>query len=56
MKQMTISFGGFDRHGKTTRRAVFLSEMDRVVPLGWFVRADRAGLPQSGKRTSTDWP
>ncbi len=32
MKQMTLSAGGFDRYGKTTRRAAFLAEMNRVVP------------------------
>lgn len=32
MKQLTLSAGGFDRYGKTTRRATFLAEMDRVVP------------------------
>ena len=32
MKQMTLSAGGFDQYGKTTRRAAFLAEMDRVVP------------------------
>jgi IS5 family transposase len=31
-KQMTLSASGFDRYGKTTRRAAFLAEMDRVVP------------------------
>lgn len=30
MKQQTL--GGFEKYGKTTRRAKFLSEMDRVVP------------------------
>ena len=35
MKQMTLSTGGFDRYGKTTRRAAFLAEMSRVVP--WSV-------------------
>lgn len=35
MKQMTLSAGGFDRYGKTTRRAAFLAEMDRIVP--WSV-------------------
>jgi len=29
---MTLSTGGFDRYGKTTRRAAFLAEMNRVVP------------------------
>jgi IS5 family transposase len=32
MKQMTLSTCGFDRYGKTTRRAAFLAEMDQVVP------------------------
>src|SRR5271170_1681801 len=32
MKQMTFSAMGFERYGKTTRRAVFLAEMERVVP------------------------
>jgi transposase, IS5 family len=32
MKQQTL--GGFERYGKTTRRAQFLAEMDRVVPWG----------------------
>jgi len=32
MKQTTLSTSSFDRYRKTTRRAAFLSEMDRVVP------------------------
>jgi IS5 family transposase len=32
MKQLTFSATGFERYGKTTRRAAFLSEMERVVP------------------------
>ena len=32
MKQMTLATAGFERYGKTTRRAEFLSEMDKVVP------------------------
>jgi IS5 family transposase len=32
MKQMTLATAGFERYGKTTRRAVFLTEMGRVVP------------------------
>ena len=32
MKQLTFSSTGFERYGKTTRRAAFLSEMERVVP------------------------
>ena len=32
MKQMTFSSAGFDRYAKTTRREVFLQEMDAIVP------------------------
>jgi hypothetical protein len=31
-KQISFSNATFDRYAKTTRRAVFLSEMDRIVP------------------------
>ena|SRR5712692_6602469 len=32
MKQKTLATLGFDKYAKTTRRAVFLAEMERVVP------------------------
>jgi IS5 family transposase len=32
MRQLTLASVGFERFGKTTRRAAFLAEMDRVVP------------------------
>lgn len=32
MRQPTLASTGFERFGKTTRRAAFLAEMDRVVP------------------------
>lgn len=32
MKQMTLGSTGFEKYGKTTRRAQFLAEMDRIVP------------------------
>src|SRR5438105_7542028 len=32
MKQLTLAAVGFERYGKTTRRAEFLAEMERVVP------------------------
>jgi transposase, IS5 family len=32
MKQLTLATVGFERYAKTTRRAVFLAEMDWVVP------------------------
>ena len=32
MKQLTLAAVGFERYAKTTRRAAFLTEMERVVP------------------------
>ena len=32
MKQLTLATAGFERYAKTTRRAAFLDEMERVVP------------------------
>ena len=32
MKQVTLATAGFERYTKTTRRAAFLAEMERVVP------------------------
>ena len=32
MKQLTLATAGFERYAKTTRRAAFLAEMERVVP------------------------
>jgi IS5 family transposase len=32
LKQATFSSAGFDRYAKTTKRALFLAEMDQVVP------------------------
>jgi transposase, IS5 family len=32
MRQATLASVGFERYGKTTRRAAFLAEMDEVVP------------------------
>ena len=32
MRQATLATAGFDRYSKPTRRALFLAEMDRVVP------------------------
>jgi hypothetical protein len=32
VKHLTLATVGFERYAKTTRRAAFLDEMDRVVP------------------------
>lgn len=48
MKQMTLSTGGFDRYSKTTRRAAFLSEMDRVVPWSALCALIEPVYPKAG--------
>jgi IS5 family transposase len=39
---------GFERHGKTTKRAAFLAEMDRVVPRQRLCRSIEPHCPKPG--------
>src|SRR5271163_1430203 len=39
MKQLTLAAVGFERYAKTTPRAAFLGEMERVVPWSTPTRA-----------------
>ena len=39
---------GFERYSKKTRRAVFLEEMEQVVPWCRTVSVDRAHYPKAG--------
>ena len=48
MKQMTLSAGGFERYGKTTRRAAFLAEMNRVVPWAKLCAVVEPVYPKAG--------
>lgn len=48
MKQMTFSAAGFERYGKTTRRAAFLAEMERVVPWRDLCRLIEPVYPKPG--------
>jgi len=48
MKQMTLSTSGFDRYAKTTRRATFLAEMERVVPWAELCALIEPFYPKSG--------
>jgi transposase, IS5 family len=48
MKQMTLSASGFDRYSKTTRRAAFLAEMDRVVPWSELCALIEPFYPKAG--------
>ena len=49
MKQMTLGATGFERYAKTTRRAAFLSEMDRVVPWAELCALIEPVYPNPGK-------
>ena len=44
MKQQTLS--GFEKFGKTTRRAQFLSDMDRIIPWTELAAAVEKGLSE----------
>jgi len=48
MKQMTLSTSGFDKYTKTTRRAVFLAEMERVVPWAKLTALIKPVYPKPG--------
>ncbi len=38
---------GFERYGKRTRRDVFLTEMDRVVPIASYARSIALHTPKN---------
>ena len=48
MKQLTLATVGFERYAKTTRRAVFLAEMERVVPWAALCRLIEPVYPKPG--------
>jgi transposase, IS5 family len=48
MKQATLATAGFERYAKTTRRAAFLDEMDRVVPWPALCRLIEPFYPKPG--------
>jgi transposase, IS5 family len=50
MKQLTLSTAGFDKHTKTTRRAAFLAEMERVVPWGELCAVIAPAYPKASER------
>lgn len=54
-KQRTLAMmTGFERYTKKTRRAMFLEEMEQVVPWENIVCADRAALSPAGQRTTAE--
>ena len=48
MKQLTLATVGFERYAKTTRRAAFLGEMERVVPWSALCALIEPFYPQPG--------
>lgn len=48
MKQTTLSAGSFDLHTKTTRRAAFLADMDRIVPWNALCALIEPFYPKAG--------
>ena len=48
MKQLTLATAGFNRYAKTTRRAAFLGEMERVVPWSALCRLIEPVYPKPG--------
>jgi hypothetical protein len=48
MKQMTLAMAEFERYAKTTRRATFLAEMERVVPWRQLCQLIEPVYPKAG--------
>ena len=48
MKQLTLATAVFDRYAKTTRRAAFLAEMERVVPWSALCKLIEPFYPKPG--------
>lgn len=48
MKQTSFAVGGFEKHMKGTRRAVFLSEMNRVLPWAELCALIEPHYPKAG--------
>jgi IS5 family transposase len=48
MKQTTLAEGGFEKYAKATRRAMFLEEMDRVVPWSELCALIEPYYPKAG--------
>ena len=48
MKEQTLT--GFEKYGKTTRRAKFLADMDRVIPWPEVTAAVATVYPKIGEQ------
>ena len=49
MRQSSFAGVGFERYGKTTRRAAFLAEMEQVIPWGELYALIEPVYPKAGK-------
>jgi len=48
MKQTTLAAAGFEKHGRSTRKAEFLSRMDALVPWSKFFALIETHYPKAG--------
>ena len=48
MKQLTLATAVFERYAKTTRRAIFLPELERVVPRSALCKLIEPFYPKPG--------
>jgi len=52
MKQMTLAVGtGFEKHGRATRKAAFLAQMEALVPWAQFCALIEPHYPKAGNGT-----
>ena len=48
MRQSTLAAGGFDAHGKTTRKAAFVARMDKLMPWAALLALIEPYYPKAG--------
>jgi transposase, IS5 family len=56
MKQLRLAAVGFEGYPKTTRRAAFLAEMERVVPWPALCALIEPFYPKPGLSEAGQWP
>ena len=47
-RQSTLASGGFDAHGKTTRKAAFVARMDKLMPWDALLALIEPHYPKAG--------
>ena len=56
MKQQTLAVNGFETYRKTTRKAEFLSRMDKLVPWSAFCAVIEPFYPKAGAYSTNILP